>query len=451
MAATCRCVWRIQQQQQVLRPVRRDMAWLRGPPSSSSSGRLRRTPVRSARPTEYQEDHGAATITDAQATALVPLPPLDIAVAPDSVLSEQDPAYVLLARRNLAVTRQIEMMNVLLGYDQANQYAIKDETGASVGYIGEEDTFGKSIARQLLHTHRKFNASVFDLEGKLLLSVGALMRIHRPFSLINSKIYIARADGQQIGEVHQEWHLWRRRYNLFDKDQTQFARIDSGFLSWDFALQDEQGQSRALIDRNFMGFGREIFTDTGHYAVHFSGSGESLTLDERAVALAAAITIDVDYFSRTRSGLMGGGFPLMLGGGGGGESRTGGDTVPTVPGTDGVPGSGGGMTPPIPIIIPGIGGIAGSGASTPTTAPPPPGPITDAFPPASTPFIPDDASGAVGGGAGASKWGDEGWDIPDSQSGVDTDDGGIGDGGGDGGGAWSWVRDLVDNLGDNDS
>jgi hypothetical protein len=36
-----------------------------------------------------------------------------------------------------------------------------------------------------------------------------------------------------IGEAQQEWHLWRRRYNLFlrrDDAFQQFARIDTRFL-----------------------------------------------------------------------------------------------------------------------------------------------------------------------------------------------------------------------------
>jgi hypothetical protein len=36
-----------------------------------------------------------------------------------------------------------------------------------------------------------------------------------------------------IGEAQQEWHLWRRRYNLFLQrggNFEQFAGIDTGFL-----------------------------------------------------------------------------------------------------------------------------------------------------------------------------------------------------------------------------
>ncbi|KAH0142434.1 hypothetical protein KCU67_g14032, partial [Aureobasidium melanogenum] len=80
------------------------------------------------------------------------------------------------------------------------------------------------------------------------------------------------------------------------------------------------------VNRNFGGFAREIFTDTGVYALRMDsaaleeGAQEqmAMTLDQRAVMLATAVSIDFDYFSR-HSGHVGGGgfFPLWFPGMGG--------------------------------------------------------------------------------------------------------------------------------------
>lgn len=43
----------------------------------------------------------------------------------------------------------------------------------------------------------------------------------------------------------------------------QFAKVDSGFLAWDFWLKDKDDRLLASINRNFRGIGRELFTDTG--------------------------------------------------------------------------------------------------------------------------------------------------------------------------------------------
>ena len=182
-----------------------------------------------------------------------------------------------------------------------------------------------------------------------------------------------------IGEAQQQWALLRRKYSLFVHRQSQdsgatsgapqyppanqplsnsqqldltpynnesrfdqFAYVDEQFLSWDFSLLSNEGKLIGSVNRNFAGFGREIFTDTGVYALRMDSVGlaqepthlisqtgqqsvgfqnpndPGMTLDQRAVMLATAVSVDFDYFSR-KSGPGGTGFmPLWLPGMGGG-------------------------------------------------------------------------------------------------------------------------------------
>lgn len=249
----------------------------------------------------------------------------------------------LLSQSALVVTREIEMMNIFLGYEQANRYTIRSATGEQIGYLAEEEpgVLGGAVRRQLLRTHRPFRATVMNAAGHPVLL------IRRPLTWINSKvsIYAVRAgypvgagpphehDLTLIGEVHQRWHLYRRRYELFlrrpqaeaEDNFEQFAQIDAGFLSLTFLLQDAQDRLVGAIDRNFRGFGRELFTDTGQYVLRFDSVGQQamtdarlddprnpqsgtqlvashgtrpLTLDERAVALATAVSIDCKFWLR---------------------------------------------------------------------------------------------------------------------------------------------------------
>ncbi|KAJ1979389.1 hypothetical protein H4R34_002841 [Dimargaris verticillata] len=242
--------------------------------------------------------------------------PAQVLVDPHGVLQSDAPASVVLANSALVVTRQLEMLNVLVGFEQANKYAIIDPQGNPAGFIAEEDTIANSLSRQFLRTHRQFKATILDMDGNVVLT------IHRPFSWINSRIYVKTPNGEVIGEVHQEWHLWKRRYDLFVRGD-QFARIDGGFLAWDFDMIDDQGRLISSVNRNFSGFAREIFTDTGQYVLRMDAAAplvtttapqptRALTLDERAVALACAVTIDIDYFSRHSSHGGGGLMPFPI-------------------------------------------------------------------------------------------------------------------------------------------
>ncbi|RKP06688.1 Scramblase-domain-containing protein [Thamnocephalis sphaerospora] len=226
----------------------------------------------------------------------------------------------------LVVRRQLEPLNLFLGFEQANRYAIEDDHGRPVAYLVEEETaLSSTIARQLLRTRRPFRAVVLDHEGRVVL------RLRRPFTFINTRLFISDAEDQPIGEVWQRWHLWRRRYELFVREH-QFAEVDAGFLAWRFDLYNEQGDTVACVDRRFGGFAREIFTDTGQYALLFhpdylreyegvpaATAGQLLDSDERAVALACAIGIDFDYFSR-HSSHGPGFFPMPFFGFGGGDA-----------------------------------------------------------------------------------------------------------------------------------
>lgn len=213
----------------------------------------------------------------------------------------------LLARANLVIARDIEWANIMFAFEQESRYIIMDPLfpQSPVGFIREKSNI---IFRQLLRTRRPFVAEITDAMGN------EIFKVRRPFWWINSSIYVEVND-KEIGVVHRRWHLWRRIYDLY-LGNMQFAVVENpGFWNWTFNLVDEDDKMLAQIDRNWRGLGFELFTDAGQYAIRFGDEGQShkfapaedveelhvvrqLTLPERAVALALAISLDSDYFSR---------------------------------------------------------------------------------------------------------------------------------------------------------
>ena len=179
----------------------------------------------------------------------------------------------------------------------------------------------------------------------------------------NTRVSPLKLDEMRVvGEAQQQWAPLRRKYDLFlfhpsptpetnmgskpissatsnlsqvqqmqlmrtsgnpsgVGEYHQFAFVDEPFLSWDFSLRAADGRLIGSVNRDFGGFAREIFTDTGVYALRMDAaalgaqqatpqSGASpaavvypenahgMTLDQRAVMLATAVSIDFDYFSR---------------------------------------------------------------------------------------------------------------------------------------------------------
>ncbi|CAD5188638.1 unnamed protein product [Musa acuminata subsp. malaccensis] len=225
----------------------------------------------------------------------------------------------LLSRANLLITRDIEWANIMFAFEQENRYVIVDVCYPQlpVGFIRESSNV---IFRQLLRGRRPFVAYIFDAMGN------EIFRVRRPFWWINSTIY-AEIDGKEVGVVHRRWHLWRRIYDLYLRNK-QFAVVENpGFWNWTFTLKDEDDNVLAQIDRDWRGIGFELFTDAGQYVIRFGDSNSlpitepasgiqelevarPLTLSERAVAVALAVSLDNDYFSRSR----GWGLPILVAG-----------------------------------------------------------------------------------------------------------------------------------------
>ncbi|KAI0499701.1 hypothetical protein KFK09_017909 [Dendrobium nobile] len=226
----------------------------------------------------------------------------------------------LLARSNLLITRDIEWANIMFAFEQENRYAMVDPCypQSPVGFIREQSNV---LTRQLLRTRRPFIAYITDARGN------EIFRVRRPFWWITSTIY-AEVDGKEIGVVCRRWHLWRRLYDLYFGNK-QFAVVENpGLWNWTFTLKDENDNVLAQIDRDWRGFGFELFTDAGQYVIRFGNAysipkigfasavqeldvKRPLTLSERAVTVALAISLDNDFFSRTGGGW---GLPIIVAG-----------------------------------------------------------------------------------------------------------------------------------------
>ena len=100
------------------------------------------------------------------------LAPVHIPNDQNAILTKDHPATPILANSAIVVQRQLELMNVLIGFEQANKYMILDPQGNHLGYIAERDLgMGNMMARQMFSTHRSFTAHVFDKYGKEVLRV----------------------------------------------------------------------------------------------------------------------------------------------------------------------------------------------------------------------------------------------------------------------------------------
>jgi len=224
--------------------------------SAPKSSNVPPLPLQPPSPDAHQQQtyNAPPATAPGQIVPLTNLPPPQIRACLESLLSEP----------YLAVQRRLELGTILVGFEQANHYTLYNRLGQVVGYMAEESSLGKTVVRQLAKTHRPFTATIMDPHGNILI------RISRPFYWVSSSLHVKDAQFNDIGEVHMNWHLWRRKYNLYS-NKAQFAVIDAPLLSWEFTLEDEEGRALAAVDKNFAGLStivQTLFTDAHTYIVH---------------------------------------------------------------------------------------------------------------------------------------------------------------------------------------
>lgn len=212
-----------------------------------------------------------------------------------SALQQATGRDLVLSPPALIVTREYEWANILVGFEQANKYSIRSAPGGEVvGHLAEESSIGRTITRNFLRTHRPFKATVFDKHNNIVF----VMR--RPMYLISTQIFVETPEGDVLGEVHMDWHLWRRRYKLF-VEKEQFSVVDSGFLAVDFDMRDAEGKKIASVNKDFTGFARELFTDARQYVLRLDPSF-GLQPDEMLVNDATTINVPTEHYSEFKMG-----------------------------------------------------------------------------------------------------------------------------------------------------
>lgn len=180
---------------------------------------------------------------------------------------------------------------ILLNWEQANQYMIRDEARRNVGIIFENSTgFLNALARVFLGSHRPLDVKVVHFQSNELA-----LELQRNFFFLFSDLEVVTPGGSRMGSVHRRFGIIFKRYDLRDERGHVFARIASPLWRlWTFPVFDMSGQQVAVITKKWSGLGKEMFTDADNFTVDFGN--HPWTLSQKAVLFAAALSIDFDFF-----------------------------------------------------------------------------------------------------------------------------------------------------------
>ncbi|CAH1776140.1 unnamed protein product [Owenia fusiformis] len=211
----------------------------------------------------------------------------------------------------LLVHQQVEMLEVITGFETKNKYQIKNSMGQQIYFAQEESS---CCERQCCGPQRGFIMHITDNSGKEVITCT------REFKCCAGCCWCAccdcgamtlkvEANGEFCGMVRQTCSKWSPRYQILDaQDQTIFdiqgpccvcdgpcCPMDQEFMLLSSNTGDEVGK----ISKQYTGFVKEAFSTADNFGVNFP---MDLDVKMKAVMIGAVFLIDFMFFEEKDNG-----------------------------------------------------------------------------------------------------------------------------------------------------
>jgi uncharacterized protein YxjI len=178
-----------------------------------------------------------------------------------------------------------------------NEYDVFDQHGTKVGMVCE---VGQSTVKKALRlvssldqfmTHR---LEIRDADGTVVLG------LTRPAKFMKSKFVVTNGAGAEIGGIKQKNMMGKKRFALEAGGKDVGMIHAENWRSWDFRIEDANGNEVARIKKTFEGFAKAMFTTADNYVLQFSAPVEEPL---KSLIVTAALCIDTALKQDSGGGL----------------------------------------------------------------------------------------------------------------------------------------------------
>lgn len=195
----------------------------------------------------------------------------------------------------LRVRQSTELLQALVGWDQANTFDVRGEDGALLFCAQEQ---GRGVLGALSRNLNPFYKNTTDCmtsEGSLFL------RCVFPFTLFFRRCEVQAWDGKPLGVVQSRFHLLKFRADLLNPNGAVLLEVHGpmfkflSFTDWVFEVR-RGAQVVARIRKHWSGFFREAFTESDRLSITFEPGMSDPRL--RLLVFAAALMVDATAFDK---------------------------------------------------------------------------------------------------------------------------------------------------------
>uniref|UniRef100_A0A8C2N0I9 Phospholipid scramblase n=1 Tax=Cricetulus griseus TaxID=10029 RepID=A0A8C2N0I9_CRIGR len=226
-------------------------------------------------------------------TPWMPTPPLPLNCPPGlEYLTQID---------QILVHQQIELLEVLTGFETNNKYEIKNSLGQRV-YFAVEDT--DCCTRNCCGASRPFTLRILDNLGQEVMTLERPLRCSSCcFPCCLQEIEIQAPPGVPVGYVTQTWHPCLPKFTLQNEKKQDVLKVVGPCVACsccsdvDFELKSLNEETVVgKISKQWSGLVKEAFTDADNFGIQFP---LDLDVKMKAVMLGACFLIDFMFFERT--------------------------------------------------------------------------------------------------------------------------------------------------------
>jgi len=207
----------------------------------------------------------------------------------------------------LLVKQQVELLEVVSGFETNNKYKIKNSLGQNV-YYAVEDT--DCCTRQCCGPMREFNMKVFDNANN------EVIHLYRPFRCtlcccpcFLQEIEVQSPPGTPIGYVIQKWSICtpgcKPQFEITDAQRNPILKIEGPLcviaccMDVDFKVLALDGVTEVgKVTKQWGGIVKEAFTDADTFGITFP---MDLDVKAKATMLGAVMLIDFIYFESNQN------------------------------------------------------------------------------------------------------------------------------------------------------
>ncbi|KAI1882791.1 hypothetical protein AGOR_G00238560 [Albula goreensis] len=202
----------------------------------------------------------------------------------------------------LLVHQQVELAEVVLGWETNNRYIIKNSVGQQVYYAKEEND---CCNRQCCGPNRSFVLHIQDNLGQEVITITRPLRCGYcccPCCL--QELEVQSPPGNPIGYVIQNWHPFLPKFTIQNERREPVLKIEGPFCSCkccsdvNFEVKDlSETANVGRISKQWMGVLREAYTDADNFGINFP---MDLDVKIKAVMLGACFLIDFMFFEHSK-------------------------------------------------------------------------------------------------------------------------------------------------------